>query len=89
MKLQGLECNNPFPRRPPRGGRGLKRAPTLWCPVDSMSPPARGAWIETWCLTPVEGFASSPPARGAWIETAADMRRPGCNTVAPRAVGVD
>ena len=40
-------------------------APSKW----EMSPPARGAWIETHGLQVKPALCSSPPARGAWIET--------------------
>ncbi len=33
--------------RPPRGGRGLKPPAPASLPAMLLSPPARGAWIET------------------------------------------
>ena len=34
-----------------------------------VSPPVRGAWIETVQITGRYGGGKSPPVRGAWIET--------------------
>ena len=36
----------PTPRRPPRGGRGLKCFVGIQIAVRLRSPPSRGAWIE-------------------------------------------
>ena len=57
------------PRRPPRGGRGLKSRCFFlaWC--CPLSPPSRGAWIEIRLPGPNLPFImQSPPSRGAWIE---------------------
>ena len=55
-----------------------------------LSPPARGAWIETLQFRralPPRG--KSPPARGAWIETPSGPSVIRSVPVAPRAGGVD
>ena len=55
-----------------------------------LSPPTRGAWIET-----VEARAKiveetmSPPTRGAWIETVSASPKPSPRQVAPHTGGVD
>ncbi len=55
-----------------------------------MSPPVRGAWIETVNLTMVGGASmQSPPVRGAWIETRLISGLTITKVVAPRAGGVD
>ena len=75
--------------RPPRGGRGLKRLPGRECVGCVLSPPARGAWIETSRFTTRSPKCTSPPARGAWIETVSLPSRCEKEPVAPRAGGVD
>ena len=55
--------------RTPPGVRGLKLYSAQNCLRNSMSHPARGAWIETFCFTADEEEGVSHPARGAWIET--------------------
>ena len=47
MKQVGEFLAGSRPRRPPRGGRGLKPNPTHRAVIPPTSPPARGAWIET------------------------------------------
>ena len=37
--------------------------------IEEMSPPPRGAWIETIVVVVVSVACLSPPPRGAWIET--------------------
>ena len=61
---------------------GIPRAPEL-------SPPARGAWIETVASPDSVVVALSPPARGAWIETWPLAAHLPIRPVAPRAGGVD
>ena len=54
-----------------------------------VSPPTRGAWIETPDVQAMHPIAKSPPTRGAWIETfewALKITNP---WVAPHAGGVD
>jgi len=36
---------------------------------EQVSPPTRGAWIETFRMIAHSGAPVSPPTRGAWIET--------------------
>jgi len=55
--------------RPLRGGRGLKPRAHLDAGTGVVSPPARGAWIETRMSCSPPSSKTSPPARGAWIET--------------------
>ena len=47
MKRYDLGWSGLSGGRPPRGGRGLKPPKEIGCIVLMMSPPARGAWIET------------------------------------------
>jgi len=54
-----------------------------------LSPPARGAWIETVLTVAVVAVVASPPARGAWIETFSNYPKNTQKQVAPRAGGVD
>ncbi len=54
-----------------------------------MSPPVRGAWIETGIVLHITYLSWSPPVRGAWIETISHSPIPLPITVAPRAGGVD
>ncbi len=75
--------------RPPRGGRGLKQTgdPEWW--RMALSPPTRGARIETCFKAKPSLTLPSPPTRGARIETAIAL--PGCraNEIAPHAGGAD
>ena len=41
-----------------------------------LSPPVRGAWIETMKHAPCEVMPVSPPVRGAWIETCSGPLNP-------------
>ena len=55
--------------RPPHGGRGLKYIVVGADRIATVSPPARGAWIEIIAADIVRSHSAvSPPARGAWIE---------------------
>ena len=56
---------------------------------DAMSPPVRGAWIETVASCYRLSAAPSPPVRGAWIETSMTDTLISALLVAPRAGGVD
>ena len=51
-------------RRPPRGGRGLKRRMEAVFRCMSPSPPTRGAWIETLEGGFVMGAAAVAPHAG-------------------------
>ena len=55
-----------------------------------VSPPTRGAWIETARFAQVRGIGLSPPTRGAWIETTTWVKHRSLFVqVAPHAGGVD
>ena len=51
-------------RRPPRGGRGLKRVLGAVETTAGMSPPTRGAWIETAKLSACTLTAAVAPHAG-------------------------
>ena len=55
--------------RLPRGGRGSQHPANRTYHLDAESPPARGAWIATFCGRTPANAPKSPPARGAWIAT--------------------
>ena len=72
------------------GGVDRNNPETAEVANESMSPPARVAWIETtWYKKELKNLYQSPPARVAWIET--DVVPKQCNdgTVATREGGVD
>src|ERR1035437_4689923 len=54
-----------------------------------LSPPARGARIETTVVSFVHRMSTSPPARGARIETISKKQVTAPSAVAPRAGGED
>ncbi len=47
----------------------MKQRPHLWGLSPKLSPPVRGAWIETEKAIENSDKLASPPVRGAWIET--------------------
>ena len=89
MKPQALVETMKGRSRPPRGGRGLKLNLDDPDAETKMSPPTRGAWIETCGAAPTALLLTSPPTRGAWIETAKVAVERSVSAVAPHAGGVD
>ncbi len=90
MKLYCHNIDIIICRRPPCGGRGLKRFTVNVTLYLFQSPPVRGAWIETAKLILyAQDHHRSPPVRGAWIETLPIQGVQQKRGVAPRAGGVD
>ena|GEM_PF-2122498 len=75
--------------RLPRVGRGLKPGQGGRIGVRLVSPPTRGAWIETVRQVIDRHAGESPPTRGAWIETSNCRRNRSWSGVASHAGGVD